>query len=658
MALVSSAALAACSVGEGARRTARAAGEREPTPFPDLAFEVVELAHDGAYPVPSDPARPRVVDANSVLSVRFHDARPVAEPGAPAPGRAELLERARLAAQQHAAVLAEAERLDASDPAAVAAFSARVDAQALGFVELLAGFARFLRLSRPGLGEDEAAAEASAVLGRGVQDGVPPVFQNLVAWLEVEGKRRQRELDQVLARRAATVVTVEAFLHAQGKTDVALHVANYDTLPAGVYRPIDRYRLRLTPAEEATLRRELADAAADAQLVRGLLAAAEEVKQGWQRLIAKAEAEAGQAWGAIEAALADDDALRQAADLVRGLATSAAEPAVREAAADLAAGLDRIRSDLAGLRTQRDAVLAALAALRAGRSADLADLVLGRDPVHQAVAALVAAFDATRAWVDLLPALAAGFDRVLPAVADAAASDVLRRVRGLLEGVRGAGGRGILPLLVELRDRLFAPRDLDVVQAADRARGIEHRIPRPVDDLPEGTVELARAGVAPGDRISLVVTFSERALDAGTGPPPPPRPVASTRFLAEVRLTGFHRHIGGKLIFNRAADGTTEATKWKPNVAALADWRYLVRDPNWLGRTWNFLDPGLGLHVASLDHGTDAVEVGVGFSATLFDGFVSAGYGWNLSVDRDRDYFFLGIDLFDVLRKAQDGVIE
>ena len=34
-------------------------------------------------------------------------------------------------------------------------------------------------------------------------------------------------------------------------------------------------------------------------------------------------------------------------------------------------------------------------------------------------------------------------------------------------------------------------------------------------------------------------------------------------------------------------------------------------------------------------------------------GFVTAGYGWNLAATQDRPYYFIGIDLLNVLRNAQ-----
>ena len=62
------------------------------------------------------------------------------------------------------------------------------------------------------------------------------------------------------------------------------------------------------------------------------------------------------------------------------------------------------------------------------------------------------------------------------------------------------------------------------------------------------------------------------------------------------------------------------------------------------------------VHIASLDQGDDSIEFGMGFNASLFGGFVTAGVGWNLSSVDDREYYFVGIDLLTVLQGAKDVV--
>jgi hypothetical protein len=59
----------------------------------------------------------------------------------------------------------------------------------------------------------------------------------------------------------------------------------------------------------------------------------------------------------------------------------------------------------------------------------------------------------------------------------------------------------------------------------------------------------------------------------------------------------------------------------------------------------------VGLHVASLDQGSDNVEIGMGASFSLWGGFLVGGYGHNLSTN--RQYVYVGLNLLDVLNKVK-----
>ena len=64
----------------------------------------------------------------------------------------------------------------------------------------------------------------------------------------------------------------------------------------------------------------------------------------------------------------------------------------------------------------------------------------------------------------------------------------------------------------------------------------------------------------------------------------------------------------------------------------------------------NWLDPGLGIHAASVNLDPDqSAEFGLGGQLYLWDGFFFAGLGWDLSVSEDRGYFYLGTNLLKLL---------
>ena len=98
----------------------------------------------------------------------------------------------------------------------------------------------------------------------------------------------------------------------------------------------------------------------------------------------------------------------------------------------------------------------------------------------------------------------------------------------------------------------------------------------------------------------------------------------------------------------------TEVTV-RPNVAALMTWHYKERRPYGLGHLWNFLDPGIGIHVASLDQGADTVEFGFGGQVALWGGLAVFGYGYNVSVSSNNEYYFVGIGLTEMLSKMQSS---
>mgnify|MGYP003395514005 CR=1 FL=1 len=121
---------------------------------------------------------------------------------------------------------------------------------------------------------------------------------------------------------------------------------------------------------------------------------------------------------------------------------------------------------------------------------------------------------------------------------------------------------------------------------------------------------------------------------------------------------GWHRQISAELIFARADSGPGDATDWHPGVAAVADLHYRFRTPtSCFQKSWNFLDPAIGVHPASVDQTEETTEFGMGGNLALFDGFVTAGVGWNFSAEpEDGIYYFVGIDLLDVLGAAKNSL--
>lgn len=81
-----------------------------------------------------------------------------------------------------------------------------------------------------------------------------------------------------------------------------------------------------------------------------------------------------------------------------------------------------------------------------------------------------------------------------------------------------------------------------------------------------------------------------------------------------------------------------------------------------LGKLWNFLDIGVGIHTSllSFNPGQDAsrVEFGAGVAGTVFGGLIVVGYGSNLTTDFGAQrYFFVGTSVSTIVSKAK-GIVK
>jgi hypothetical protein len=166
-------------------------------------------------------------------------------------------------------------------------------------------------------------------------------------------------------------------------------------------------------------------------------------------------------------------------------------------------------------------------------------------------------------------------------------------------------------------------------------------IPRPLDDLEPAKVDLARSGLLPGDMIEVDVGFFRKSNYD--------QPEKRINYSSQVVLTNWHRRFSGDMIFAKSVAGEG-SDQFRPNIGVSMEWHYFSREkPN---GPWNGLDMGFGMHAASLDQNADQnVELGAGVNVSFFKGLLRVGYGWNLSVDKDRQYYWIGFGLFGLLNQ-------
>lgn len=175
---------------------------------------------------------------------------------------------------------------------------------------------------------------------------------------------------------------------------------------------------------------------------------------------------------------------------------------------------------------------------------------------------------------------------------------------------------------------------------------------RRAGELIDGRIELTRSKRAPDDLLHVRASVVHDGEITET-------PVTRTFRVVSV---GMRLDIGPALLFldplgGDANDVGIESFRTTPAVSAVLHYRAWRGDGAHRGsRVWNFIDPGIGIHVAYPDLGvternaagdlvsTDpTTEIGVGGVLNLFGDLIQVGMGYDLQVR--RPYWFLGVGL-------------
>lgn len=637
----------------------RSVPEGKPTgeSFAGVTFQLEEQAHDGTYPVFHN--QKGKVDANSDLLLTFRVPTPE-EVGA-ASIEWERVQVFLAFVEELARTRAELNLAEVplEDPEAVEDLRKRIEEHDERVSTMLMEL------------EDKAAELGwtgdkfkNIMTGEfdGRKDAQKP-YINISRWLRGEIERLTRIAVDFVESRDRVKVTVQAFLDPVAGERKAIHVENYDELPVGELRPIDRYSLRLTPAEENRLRMELRQSRLAAESIREISQNGKSLKRAFSAMLGKLEAKIEdfqrhftkglEIWAESLNALVPE--LKQAGENL--------PPEKKEIVDKLAENLEAFQKEVETIRSLLEKARLIGGKLKTGGTVDLEELLLG----EQGIIKLLEDFtdllnslvvDDEPEWMERLEETKEGKRKILfngdfPEEVGKALKNLLpKEVEEFFQWLQGAYA-ATLSLVRTTAEFFKDGKSLDILHAADTLGGTDAaQIPRGLDDLPQGRIELERAGWTLGDQVTLQVRFHEMESEEREG-----RLLQQNTYRMEAVLTGLHRRISGDLIFARAARGSEDAKDWKPNVAAVANWHYFIRDPQaWVPEAWNWLDPGLGVHLASLDQGDDTVEFGFGLNLSIWGGLLTGGVGWNLSVDEDHTYYFFGIDLVDVLSEIKSGL--
>lgn len=615
-----------------------------PSPAPPISYRIVEKAFDGSYPITEAT---RIVDANSDIDVNFALPSTTAT-AAPSPEWARLnqvLASVEQTFQKVAALRAELQTLDRADAAAVAKLKAAN--QTIGEL-IVADVSRWQ--AELGLA-DNGDAYDRIVSGRFDGKYNPLLYYaNLARWIRAELERLNQSTTS-FANAHAAVVTVQAFHSSLGSTRQAVHVDGFDNIPAGDLQPIDRTGLRLTPAEQAQLNMQVKMAQQAVATIQEITQSSGQIKTQVQTLLTQLKAQLAALEAALDRKPADwaeklvDPAFTQP---LEAIAQNTALPeAQRNAASSVLLALKAFKADY-------DAINSLILQIQVVRNSisdkpDLAQLITVASGISQRINtfanSVLSLQKSIETWPKRIEDIATGLQTIgttlTPEQKTALIPSELKEF--------GAAIKGDFPVTIDFAKQIvLLLNDHGMSSAADTLAGVDPTsIWRDTTNLTPGKIELTRAGIAQGDEMLVRIAYRQKTATGAPGPL-----LATESYKLETDLMGFHRKYGAAVIFARGTGSTPAERQWKPSVSANVHWFYRRRDPEGAWKLWNAINPGLGVHVATLNQGTDAIEFGVGPSLSLFDGLITGAIGRNLSNDQ-RTYYALGLSLFDTLEQVK-----
>jgi hypothetical protein len=609
--------------------------------FDGVKVVVQESAHDNEgnekFEVALTDPRQRI-DLGSILTIRF---LPQVADGRAAPD--ERWEQISKALQQLGDLQAEylrlAERAKPLGTAPDADFRAAVQSQNKRVSELLQ------QLTDP-----KSGVLTRESLNTSVAAGEGNIWEILISAVNSEKQKLYANARTAPPKPAAFVV-VRGYRLPKGSGEThRVHVNGYDNLQSRSIVEADLQRGLPSARELARLQAQLAGSQLVADAVSEIQDNGDKIRSRLRQLIDDTGAALKAQLDAYVALAGRFDGADDLLVELRGLVNNTK-------ANDIAARIDTLRTQAKNLRQAAEPLIKRLEPLRDGAaSARVTDII-----------ALFQAIEALRTY---LPTLSAGVDTLgneigrLPGDLEALiaelgqqASQKLRtdadKLSGNLKAFATAAGKNLLAELPKTKKAiddllpqlagLLEPKDSTVAIAAVSQSG--DVIPRPLDKLLEGTIDLRSTDIELGDKLDLRVSFVGAKADGSANLEDELRQFIYT---AAVVHTGWYREFSGDLIFARALKG--DSRSFKPNVAASMEWHYFDRQsPDGL---LNNLNPGFGLHAANLDQSSSQnVELGAGVNGSLFGGLLRIGYGWNLSVSSHRQYAWIGLGLFGALNK-------
>jgi hypothetical protein len=481
-------------------------------------------------------------------------------------------------------------------------------------------------------------------------------YKVLITQINKFQKELRERTKQVAEDAGKYRVIIRAFLLPRSGGRQALHIDGYDNLPEGDFRPLDPTGLLPSPQE--------------ARRLAGELEAADKVS----RAIEELRRNGGLLRGEVEKMAEDIESSLSSMEIQLRLELKKLPEdfkaffqdtflnrleqlrAPNNEAGQLADALREIGNDLSALQQIADSILVLRDSIRKVgspngiRHEDIESIFSTIDTIKSK---LQAVSDHMVKWDEKLKQIAS----LAPHVAEVAVEETLKtQIEKLMTDFTGALDR----MKTSLQARLPATANAVSVFAqyfksssgfinsiSDLTNTQGDSIPHPLDDLLPAELDLRYAGVTLGDQVKVSVELrKEKEADFEED-------IKKQLVIYQVETThaGWHRRFSGDVIFTKAVDGPA-SNSFQGNIAASYEWHHYEREkPDGF---LNNLDPGFGFHAALLSQDSDQnVEFGIGVNISFFDGLIRGGYGYNLSVDDNEQYWFIGFGLINALGQIQ-----
>jgi hypothetical protein len=463
---------------------------------------------------------------------------------------------------------------------------------------------------------------------RGTFDNKPgDAISNMTRWII-----RQREELLAEARskqpREGDQVVVMAFHKVAGQTRERLHVEHYDTISSGMDLALKRTALGLTERELSELNMQIEQSERAVRVIRQLQTDRDALKQLHKQIYDKLKEKLAELQRLVETATSTiraqlESALGRAKTVQAGTASGTA----------IRAQVDSLVKEIDSFKKEWEAVTMMKASIEKIQKAPQdGDLPKFLEEISKAIGVV-------SNWPDRIAKIQTQANELATALRAASLQDILsvdfkkesEKILAAVEPVRTYIGQLLAHKDVDRRINMLA-------SAGDET------VPRKLDELLPARIDLRGYRFDEGDGVTIRLELHESTETLKTD-----RPKQLIEYHLNVHEQDWYRRISGIPIFARASSGTEDAKKWKPNVGVTATWYYRERFPNRFGKLINQLEPGIGIHAASLDQTDESVEFGFGVNISFWKGLLTLGAGKNLSTARDNTYFLLGSDLFRLL---------